>query len=67
VDRALLILTSPAAAMALAAGLMFTPAAGPLTWPSLGRGRPGSAVTASFALALLVFLLARLMGVPAGG
>jgi hypothetical protein len=66
-DRALAELTSPAAALGLAAAVAFGPVLYPATWPSLARGRPGGTAVASIAVGLLGFLFARLLGVPAGG
>lgn len=66
-ERVLTVLTSPTAAVALAAGLTFIPVTGWATWPSVGRGRLGAALLGSLSCSLFAFGFARQLGVPAGG
>lgn len=54
-DRALTFLASPAAVAALLAAVAWSPMTGFPTWPALSRGRYGSTVTISLAVAIFVF------------
>jgi hypothetical protein len=54
-DRALDLLASPAATIALLAAVAWSPMTGFPTWPALSRGRYASTVTISLGVAIFVF------------
>ena len=66
-ERALTVITSPAAAAALAAAALWGPATGHPTWPALSRGRLASTLAISFAVGWFVFNLVRRAGALAAG
>ena len=54
-DRALALLASPAAGVALLAAVAWSPMTGFPTWPALSRGRYASTVAITLGVAIFVF------------
>ncbi len=67
IERALAILTSPAATFALMAALVWAPATGFPTWPAVARGHIGSSLVITVALGFGVFLFCRAFGAARAG
>ena len=63
-EQAETLLTSPAAAAALFAALLWAPATGFPTWPAMARGRYASTVAISAAMATLAFTVAQRVVAP---
>jgi hypothetical protein len=66
-ERVQAIITSPPALAGLLAALIWAPATGFPTWPTLARGRWGSTVGVSVAVGLFVFAAVQGLTTPTAG